>query len=241
MKVHTLSELGAQEYKIWLESRTLGEMPPQNLLNGKNQTEELQDVEVDINKKFKSRFDFGGYIVERFGDKLPSFLSSKFDGIWDWLTIAYFSQFGGKKSKYWHYVVTRKGHKGSLAYRHLARTSAEMYWRHGLSSQVMLSTDLATWGEMSEQLTSRQNIAYHRACINAANALYLKDGKLRRGSAGRVPPRAKRKPGDRKGKGGAGRLALAVRRLGRTYDTHDLDAVQMVELLPREFSSFKPH
>jgi hypothetical protein len=103
---------------------------------------------------------------------------------------------------------------------------------------VMLSTDLSTWGDMSEQLTSRQNVAYHRGCINTANSLYLDDGKLRRGAAGRVPPKSKRTTGDRKGRGGVARLALAVRRLCRTYDTHVLEPGQMIDLLPKEFSVF---
>jgi hypothetical protein len=104
---------------------------------------------------------------------------------------------------------------------------------------VMLNVDMATWGDMSEQLTSRQDVAYHHGYIRAATALYLdKSGRLRRGAASRVPPTRKRKPGDRKGRGAAARLALAVRRLCRTYDTHVLETRQMIELLPREFATF---
>lgn len=240
MKIRTLTEAGHQEYKNWLETRGAGQKPPQELLNGELQTEELQASELDINLdlKFESRFEFGSHFSQLLADKLPALFSQKNDDIWNWLTIAYFDQFGAKASKPWHYIVTRRGLKGSLAYRHLARTSVEMFWRHGESARVMLSTDLATWGDMSEQLTSRQNVAYHRACINAANLLYLQEGKLRKGSASRVPPSSRRKPGDRRGRGGVGRLALAVRRLGRTYDTHDLGTTQMVELLPKEFSAF---
>lgn len=239
MKIRTLTESGIQEYELWLEKRTAEQLPPDMLLIGDEYTTELLDldVEIDQNKVFKTRFEFGHYLNDLLKDRMSALLAQKNDGVWDWLTIVYFSQFGAKLSKSWHYVVTRKGLKGSLAYRHLARTSAEMFWRHRESSRVMLSTDLATWGDMSEQLTSRQNVAYHRACIDTANALYLQGDKLRRGSASRVPPSARRKAGDRRGKGGVGRLALAVRRLGRTYDTHDLNAKQMVELLPKEFSS----
>jgi hypothetical protein len=99
-------------------------------------------------------------MTETLGEsEIRRLLSQEHDGMWDWLTVAFFSQFGKKNSKSRHYFVTRRGHSGSLAYRHLARTSVEMYWRHGESSMVMLSTDLSTWGDMSEQLTSRQNVA----------------------------------------------------------------------------------
>lgn len=239
MKIRKLTDAGSTEFRAWLEGRKAGEEPPAKFLDGAASDTVDIDADVDLDKSFATRYDFGKYMTELLGDsKVRALLSNKNDGVWDWLAVAYFSQFGKKTSKFWHYAVTRRGHAGSVAYRHLARTSVEMYWRHHESSLVMLSTDLSTWGEMSEQLTSRQNVAYHRSCINAANSLYLEGGKLRSGSAGRVPPKSKRKPGDRRGRGGVARLALAVRRLCRTYDTHVLETDQMIELLPKEFSSF---
>lgn len=239
MKIRTLTEAGKSKFRIWLDVRTAADIPPSELFDGAESSPITLDVDLDVGKTFQTRFEFGQYIVETLGDaNVRKLLSHEHDGFWDWLTIIYFSQFGKKVSKSWHYSVTRRGHSGSLAYRHLARTSVEMYWRHQENSLVMLNTDLSTWGDMSEQLTSRQNVAYHRSCIKTANVLYLDGGKLRRGAAGRVPPKSKRKPGDRRGKGGVGRLALAVRRLCRTYDTHSLESVQMIELLPKEFSVF---
>ncbi len=239
MKLRTLTDAGNSQFRAWLECRGADDVPPDGLLDGEGCAAAALDVEVDLSRTFGTRFEFGKYVVEALGDaNVHKLLSQEHDGVWDWLTVAYFPQFGKKVSKSWHYAVTRRGHSGSLAYRHLARTSVEMYWRHRESSLVMLNTDLSTWGDMSEQLTSRQNVAYHRSCIKTANALYLENGKLRRGAAGRVPPKAKRKPGDRRGRGGVGRLALAVRRLCRTYDTHVLESDQMIGLLPKEFSSF---
>lgn len=215
-------------------------MPPECLLVGIEETEDfLNSIEIDPDKIFGTRYEFGKYIAEIFARfNAPVLLSERNDGFWNWLTVAYFAQFGKKGSKYWHYLVTRHAHAGSLAYRHLARTSYEMYWRHGERSNVLLSSDMSTWGQISESLTSRQNIAYHQSCIATANVLYLDNGKLRRGSGTRVPALAKRKPGDRTGRGGAERLAIAVRRLCRTFDTHILEADQMIKLLPREFAGF---
>ena len=239
MKLRTLTDAGISRFRTWLESRGPSENPPADLLNGESSVAAAVDVEVDLSKIFATRYEFGKYMVELLGDSsVRKLLAQEHDGVWDWLTIAFFGQFGKKVSKAWHYSVTRKGHSGSLAYRHLARTSVEMYWRHRENSLVMLSADLSTWGDMSEQLTSRQNVAYHLGYIKAANLLYVENGKLRRGAASRVPPISKRKPGDRRGRGGVGRLALAVRRLCRTYDTHVLEPVQMIDLLPKEFASF---
>lgn len=239
MKLHRLTDAGREFYLSWLAQRGQGEMPPAELLSGTGFTELACNIEIDLGRTFETRFEFGRFMAECLvHEDAKAMLSQKNDGMWDWLTIAYFSQFGKKVSKSWHYTVTRRGHSGSLAYRHLARTAYEMYWRHEQASLVMLHVDMSTWGDLSEQLTSRQNVAYHRGYIQAANALYLKDGKLRRGAASRVRPIKKRKPGETIGKGGVARLALAVRRLCRTYDTHILGTSEMIDLLPKEFNNF---
>lgn len=239
MKIHRLTEVGRAAYREWLAQRSAGEMPPQELLNDSNHAELAFDIDIDLSNVFANRLEFGQYVLELLkGEDAKGLLSQKNDGLWDWLTIAYFSQFGQKVSRPWHYTVARKGHSGSLAYRHLARTAFEMYWRHGKEALVMLHVEMSTWGDMAEQLTSRQNVAYHRGYIQTANALYMTNGKLRRGAASRVKPMKRRKPGDSSGKGAAARLALAVRRLCRTYDTHVLATGEMIELLPREFKNF---
>lgn len=240
MKIRTLTEEGREAYRSWLATRLAGIQPPKELLEGNTETAVLLDIDVDPERTFTTRLEFGRYVVGLLKEQnAKELLSPASDGLWEWLTIAFFKQFGRKVSKPWHYAVARKGHAGSLAYRHLARNSFEMYWRHGENAAVMLSVDMGTWGDLAEQLSSRQNIAYHRGYINAANALYMRNGKPRKGAAGRVKPIKKRAPGDSNGRGAAARLALTVRRLSRTYDTHILSTEEMLELLPKkEFHRF---
>lgn len=234
-----LTAEGTRVFQLWLQDRQPGDMPPPELLDGEQLTAATVDADVDLSRSFASRFEFGQYMREVLNQHdARTLLSQSHDGLWNWITVAYFEQFGKKASKPWHYVVTRRGHSGSLAYRHLARTSFEMFWRHRQDSLVMLNVDMATWGDMSEQLTSRQDVAYHLGYVRTATALYMENGQLRRGAASRVPPARKRRPGDKRGRGAAARLALAVRRLCRTYDTHTLETRQMIELLPREFAPF---
>lgn len=239
MRIRQLNDQGRAAYRAWLEHRTPGEMPPAELLEASHLTDEALDATIDPSRQFPSRYEFAEYLMEVFaGMDQKALLSSRNDGLWDWLTIAYFNQFGKKMSRPWHYTVSRTGHAGSLAYRHLARTTFEMYWRHGKASKVMLNAEMATWGDLSEQLTSRQNVAHHRGYIEAAYALYLRDDKVVRGAAGRAKPLKRRKLGDTSGRGGVARLAVAVRRLSRTYDTHALATSEMLSVLPREFQSF---
>lgn len=239
MRLRRLTAEGRSTFGAWLDSRRVGDLPPVGLLESEGMTEVAYDIEINPDLMFNTRMEFGKYVADLLvNEDGRVLLSSKNDGLWDWLTVVYFSQFGRKASKYWHYTVTRRGHSGSLAYRHLARTAFEMYWRHRDASLVMLHVDMATWGDLAEQLTSRQNIAYHRGYIQAANALYMSNGALKRGAASRVRPVAKRRPGELIGRGGVARLALAVRRLCRTYDTHLLATKEMLDLLPKEFSRF---
>lgn len=239
MKLRRLTQAGRELYLSWLDGRDPGELPPVELIDGFEATELVLDVDIDPARVFLNRYQFGEYMVQTLGESnCKPLLNAINDGVWDWLTVVYFRQFGRKMSRAWHYSVMRKGHSGSLAYRHIARTSFEMYWRHRAASLVMLHVDLATWGDLSEQLTSRQNVAHHQGYIEAAHALYFPEGTLVKGAASRVRPIKKRKPGEQRGKGSVARLAIAVRRLCRTYDTHTLTTTEMLSVLPREFSSF---
>lgn len=238
MKIRKLTDVGTAKFLDWLNSGRPGALPPV-LLDGIEETQALLDRDIDPDATFHSRLEFGAYLNEVFsGLNAQALLGSQNDGLWNWLTVAYFSQIGKKRSKYWHYVVTRRGHAGSLAYRHLARASFEMYWRHGENAKVLLNVDMSTFGDASEQLTSRQNVAYHQGFIATASCLYVADGKLKRGAASRLKPPHKRKQGERAGRGNVARLALAVRRLCRTYDTHELPVDSMIKLLPKEFAPF---
>lgn len=239
MRIRRLTDHGRETYRAWLEQRKSGDMPPAELLTGEELTEEFLNLSVDLSMTFATRYEFGEYLTQLLSSEdHKALLSAQNDGLWDWITIAYFRQLGRKMSKPWHYAVTRRGHLGSLAYRHLARTTFEMYLRHGESSLVMLLADMGTWGDLSEQLTSRQKVANHRGYISAANAIYLREGKIVPKAASRPRSIKKRKVGDTMGRGSVGRLAIAVDRLGRTFDTHNLSTNQMISLLPLEFRNF---
>jgi hypothetical protein len=138
-----------------------------------------------------------------------------------------------------HYVVTRKGSAGSLAYRQAARTSYELVHIHGDSAQICLRSPMHTFGDMTEQLASRQTIAHNRGFFQTAYELYFRDGKLKRGAASKPKKPKERKPGDRTGLGSVRRLAIALQRLDLTYDTEDMDAALMKAVLPKEFARWQ--
>lgn len=238
MKIRKFTDAGSALYVDWLKNRTTGQPPPSVLMDDEH-SQPCLDIEIDESRVFQNRFEFGKYIAGVLAEQsFRTMLDQDHDSMWDWITVAYFSQFGKKPIKYWYFAVTRDGLKGSLAYRHLARTSYEMYVQHGDSSIVVLSAAMDTGGELMEALTSRQNIAYHKAAFAAAAALYWNAGKIRKGAGSKAKKPKERKPGETAGRASARRLALALRRLALTYDTHIVEPTKMIQLLPREFANF---
>lgn len=106
MKIRRLTDVGRDIYATWLADRTLGEAPPSRLLLDEELTEMAFDVEIDPQRVFSNRMEFGRYVADLLDhEDAKALLSPKNDGLWDWLTVLYFSQFGRKVSKSWHYTV----------------------------------------------------------------------------------------------------------------------------------------
>lgn len=96
-----------------------------------------------------------------------------------------------------------------------------------------------TYGDMAEQLASRQTIAHNRGFFQTASNMYMHNGKLARGAASKPKKPSERKTDDRTGLGSIRRLAIALQRLDLTYDTEEMPSDLMISLLPREFAKWK--
>ena len=81
-------------------------------------------------------------------------------------------------------------------------------------------------GDVAEQLSARQERISNRAVMAVATQLYVRNGSIRKGAAG-------------KGAGSARRLANVLDQLDLTWDLYDLDPDGLLELLPSEFDSFR--
>lgn len=236
-----LNPEGIVVFKAWLENPS-GELPPGGLLTDEALTEPFGDFEFDPDLEFASRFEFGTYLTKQLSSRdFNDLMAPDSDGFWTWLAIVWFGQLaqkGVRRSE--HYLVMRKGTSGSLAYRHAARTSYELVYIHGECALICLSSPMHTFGDMTEQLMSRQAIAHNKGFFQTAFNLYVKEGKLRRGWSTRVKKLQDRKPGDRAGMGGVRRLTVALKRLDLTYDTEEMDAAKTISVLPQEFSKWAP-
>ncbi|MHB1084927.1 MAG: hypothetical protein ACYCZA_08810 [Thiobacillus sp.] len=234
-----LNAEGVALFAKWLEAPT-GEVPPVELLDNDAVTEPFGDYYIDPVREFSSRLEFGSYLNDLFvGSDFNGLMSPDSDGLWAWLAVVFFKQLAPNKIRRTeHYVVTRKGSAGSLAYRHAVRTAYELFHIHREYAQICLKSPMHTFGDMTEQLASRQAIAHNRGFFQTAFELYVRDGKLQRGASSKPKKPKDRKPGDRMGLGSVRRLAVALQRLDLTYDTEDMESEQMKAVLPREFMKY---
>jgi hypothetical protein len=240
IETRILNAEGIELFSKWLENPS-GKTPPGELLGSDALSDVFSGCTIDPAREFTSRLEFGVYLNERFsGSDFNALLAPASDGLWAWLAVVWFRQLtakGIRRSE--HYLVTRKGSAGSLAYRHAVRTAYELVHIHGQNAQICLSTPMSIMGDMTEQLASRQTIAHNRGFFKMGSELYFADGKLRRGSASKPKKPRDRKPGDRTGLGSVRRLALALQRLDLTFDTDEMDTGLMRTVLPREFARWQ--
>jgi hypothetical protein len=236
IEVRRLTQYGIDSFRSWLETGE-GPEPPAQLVDGSEHTELAYSAQVNPEETFASRYSFGKYLDERLGTfDFKELMSPKNDGLWAWFAVIYFRQLSAKgRRRSEHYLVIRKGSIGSLAYRQAARSSFELVHIHGENSLVCLSVGMHTFGDMAEQLASRQTLAHNHGFFETAFALYVQDGKLKRGASSKPKTLKNRKPGDRTGLGGARRLATALQRLDLTFDTEVMGSDGIVTVLPREF------
>jgi hypothetical protein len=238
INVRILNSEGLSRLNNWLENPT--NQFPEYLLKAGSYSDVFGNLSIDETKLFESRLKFGEYLNEIFsGVEFNELMLAKNDGLWAWISLLYFNQLTQKGiRRKEHYMVVRKGSTGSLAYRNAPRTSYELFYIHGESSKICLSGSIATMGDLTEQLASRQAISHNKGFFKAAADLYIKNGKLVSGASSKPKPPKLRLPNDRTGLGSVRRLAIALQRLDLTYDTEEMKPEEIKQVLPMEFSKF---
>lgn len=243
IKVRRLNSLGLETFKKWLDEKYQDNPVaplPADFLTSDDYSEKYLEVEIDESRTFASRFEFGEYIVAQLGTKrMSELLSPAGDLLWAWLSAVYFSQLGAKRKREEHYIVDRAKGRTPLVYRNGPRTCYEFVAIHGSNALIALSGPMKTFGEMTEQLASRQTVARNRAYFRAATAIYMdSNGKLKTGANAKPVPKAERKPEDKTGRGSSRRLAIALKRLDLAWDTEVMSEPALVGVLPKEFDQF---
>lgn len=153
-------------------------------------------------------------------------------GIWAWLTFVLRDIVlpkdaqGNRKPGELHRWYPSDPGDYQKAQRHLVRMPTVLLGNLGTAADHLLCGAPPTLPEIREQLTSQQDM-FNPEFQKAARALYYDEEKngLKRGGGG-------------KGAGTPRRLAKVRQQLDVTWNLFDLEAAQIIKLLPKEFDRF---
>jgi len=224
---------------------------PVDLLSDARFAERLAGTaEIDLERTFDSRFEFGKYICDQFGSSWNNeFLDDP--GLWAWLAVAYWDQFtAGGVSRHEHYVPLigpysrRLGHE-RLDYRSCARTPVMLFKRLGEESKFFLTgstrepSSMATMGDLIEQVLSRQDVYGNDRTLKMIMTHFSDaEGRVKAGTTA-IPKKKKLRNG-KWSKSGYGKLRRLVEgvlpRLKLTYNVNQLNTGQIIALTGPEFT-----
>lgn len=236
--IRCLTSSGIQVFADWLSSSPES-LRPLEVLSDQSLFAEIPGRQIDPDKVFASRFEFGTYLASQLaGEEHANLMLPEYDGMWAWINACYFSQLAEKKiRKIEHYVPIRRGARGSLLHRNASRNAYDLYATHGQNAFFCLRQPMHTHGQLLESISASQSIVRNKGFFSAASLLYLKpDGTLKRGFASKPKKARDRKPGDTSGKGSVRRLPTALKRLDLTYDVQIVEPSQLISMLPPEFA-----
>ena len=242
----SLNQGGVARFKRWLEDPT--DQPPLDLLSNDQCCDPIGgEYFIDTDRRFPTTFDLGEYLVgEVFKEVLDAVRHRSDVGMWVWISLALIpnllargSSKSGRPLDVPHYLELEGPGGQRLAYRLIARTAWELVRLHGPYASVALGSKKSPWGEMAEQLSSRQQVFSHPCFWTIAHRLYLDGaGNLRRGATSQRPASARKDPKNQSGRGGVRRLPLTFRQFDRTYNTRELTLDQALPLLPGEYAKW---
>lgn len=243
-RVASLNAAGIALFSGWL-SDSKGE-PPLQILSDVAFTDDLPwEMELDVDEKFETSYQLGVYLHGTvFAHVENPIVVERATGMWAWISLAMIhslvrrsGQKKGKPLESAHYIEDESQRGRRLGYRLIARTAWKLVRCHGELAEVALGSRRSPWGEMAEQMTSRQEVVAHPSFWAVAHKLYRNpDGDVRRGATSQRPESARKDPNNSSGKGGVRRLPATFRQFDRTYLTRAMTLDQMLQVLPKEYS-----
>jgi len=243
-QVRSLNQIGIAKLIEWIDN-PVG-ISPKVLLEDDAATDVIAGgYEVDLSKKFSNSYELGDYLASQvfLGIQDRFSLLSK-HGMWAWLSLAFIESLlkkskgagVGKPLAKPHYV----SHSPRLDYRLITRTAWDLVVLHGEAAKVALGSAKSPWGEMAEQMTSRQEIYAHRSFWPVASVLYsLPDGSVKKGVTSQRKKEAKWDPKSTSGLGGIRRLPFTFKQFERTYNLRQMTCDQIAVLLPNEYRRWR--
>ena len=203
-------------------------------------SEIISNIEIDINKKFKNRYELAKYIYEiinvAFPEKEVRFSFYGNPDFWAWFSLIYIEQltagFTIKEtiSRGEHYIpaiqrFSKAWEVRPVYHRHSVRESYRVYSLYKEKSKIYFNPDGVQFhGNVMESIRSRKKCANHPSLNEYINLKYDRgDGFAKRGAATTYSKK--------KGTGGKSlvRLGLIYKRMNNNYVAKFMDPYQIAE------------
>lgn len=234
-RVRRLTSQGLSAFEKHIQELTNGYKidTPYYLLSDARYSEAI-DIDFNVEPiEFESRFELGNYLDQALQDtSFQAFMGDS--GFWSWLALYWFDQLcppsenGYRKpSKPYNYILSQNyNHRP----RHAIYTTWLLVHMYGNSALFLLSKKPHERGELIEQLAARQYLISCRGVIEAAKELYF-DPERKTFKRGATSQRRE---------GNVRRFIAYLQQLDLTYDLGTLASDALLNMLPNEYSAFKP-
>lgn len=237
--IGVLNAEGMEGFRAWLVAPT-DEAPFHLLTDPRFSDEAVAEWTLDMSKTFSTTYELGCYLVDEvFGREVDRFSLRSNHGMWAWISLALIKNLlkRGRSTKGSPFDVPHYMDAGPrLGYRLIARTAWELVHLHEAKARVALSSRKSAWGDLAEQMASRQEIYAHPGFWTVAESLYLSgDGAPKQGVATVRKREHRRDPKSRVGLGAARRLVTSFGQFERTYLLREMNADEILEVLPKEY------
>lgn len=237
MQLRTLNSRGLTAFQDYIIQARAGESPDfKALITQPGFSEPVPNL-IDVEAlPSRNKRDVGKYLTELLaplGDPESVLLDR---GLWAWLSLFWFDELTKNPRSSSHDVgsayryIPEPGNFRNY-YRHLLAFPFRIYSKFQSSPEaadVFFTGDIATPGELTEQIASIQDIIANPPLVEAATMLYIDPvTKARKvGAAGA-------------GQGSARRFAAVLNQFMLTFDVAVMKPHELLALLPAEFDKFK--
>ena len=240
LQLRSFDAEGIREFERIIDRARNGEKIPDSLRNELLESGPLTRViapRIRLSPiQFANRLEAGNHLVHLLTGVASLVDSEDGKGMWAWLTLYFFDSVCPVDSDGKHVV----GEQRELYipdftnfrryYRHLLLGPFNICRAHSDNPEralAVLCPPVHRPGDVVESLASRQNLITSAPVMEAATALYVRNGQYK--------PHARRK-----NRGGARRFAAVMMQFDTTYDLDRIPVGKLLEILPHEFDDFRP-
>ena len=238
MNLRRLNAAGIEQFEAYLDSLKAepGRMPPINFLSDRNTSEEVLPTREIPALVPQTRFEAAGLLDELLESASISEVGSDV-GLWSWLSLYFIdvvcppNKKGERTPRERAAYVPEPGNFRRY-YRHLLLGPYLIYQAHRddpTRALVLLCKPVSVIDDVVAQIAARSEYVTNPGIVGLATQLYFDPIK-----------RTTKKGAGGKGGGSPRRLADVLKQLDLTWDLYGMSAIDLREILPKEFGRFLP-